>query len=42
MVEVHREPHGDSYRSTTRYTGEDSIALLAFPDIEIAVADILG
>jgi len=42
MVEVHREPRGDSYRSTTRYTVEDSITLLAFPNILIPVAEILG
>lgn len=41
-VEVHREPRGDRFRTTTRHSGEDSVALLAFPDVVLSVADILG
>jgi Uma2 family endonuclease len=39
---VHRDPSSEGYRSVTVLHRGDRVALLAFPDREIAVTDLLG
>jgi Uma2 family endonuclease len=39
---VYREPRDGVYRSVEALTGEHSVSPIAFPEIAIAVADILG
>lgn len=39
---VHRDPTPEGYRTVTTLRRGDRIALLAFPDREIAVTDLLG
>jgi Uma2 family endonuclease len=39
---VHRDPTPEGYRSVTALRSGDRVALLAFPDRELAVADLLG
>jgi Uma2 family endonuclease len=39
---VHRDPRDGAYQSVQALTREDSVRPLAFPDLAIAVADILG
>ena len=41
-VEVHREPEGDRYRSVRVVERGGEVAPLAFPDLALRVADILG
>ena len=41
-VEVYRDPEGDGYRSATLVERGGTVAPLAFPDLAIAVDDILG
>ncbi len=41
-LHVHREPRADGYRVTRTLRRGERIAPLAFPDREIAVADLLG
>lgn len=41
-IEVFRESDGRAYRSETRYGMGDTLSLAAFPDVTIAVADVLG
>ncbi len=41
-LHVHREPTADGYRVTRTLPRGERIAPLAFPDREIAVADLLG
>jgi len=40
-IEVYREPDGASYARMDRYEGGQSIQLLAFSDVSIAVSDVL-
>lgn len=40
-IEVHRDPSGNDYARVDRYEHGQSIQLLAFPDVSIAVASIL-
>ena len=42
IVEVHRQPRDGSYRSLLRLTVGDTADLLAFPDVTLSVAAILG
>ena len=39
---VFRDSDGAVYRSETRYPAGESVALEAFPDVAIAVSDVLG
>ncbi len=41
VVEVHREPHGGGYEQVVAYPKGTRLRLLAFPDLELAVDDIL-
>ena len=42
-VEVHRGPHGDSYRDVRRIAGRNAtIALEAFPDVALALVDVFA
>ena len=41
-VEVHREPAADRFRRIERLSRPARLAPLAFPDVSLAVADILG
>jgi Uma2 family endonuclease len=40
-IEDYREPAADGYRFKRTYTAEESFNLVAFPDVEIKVADLL-
>lgn len=42
VVEVHREPSGGAYRSVTRHRSGEALRLLAFPDVEVRLDEILG
>jgi Uma2 family endonuclease len=42
LVEVHTEPAGDHYARVQPYRRGDRIRLVDFPDVEIAVDDLLG
>jgi len=42
VIEVHREPTGDSYAARRVATRGESITPLAFPDLVVAVSDVLG
>lgn len=39
---VHRDPNNGQYRTIERLTRDDSIILVSFPDVTIAVSDVLG
>src|SRR5215813_6167875 len=41
-VEVHRTPGPDGYRDVTRVTGTVTLALQAFPDVEITTTEIFA
>lgn len=41
-LEVHRNPSEDGYRTTTVLTRGESASPEAFPDVSLAVADIIG
>jgi Uma2 family endonuclease len=41
-VEVHRTPGPDGYRDVTRVTGTATLALQAFPDVELTTAEIFA
>lgn len=41
-VEVYRDPQGGGYRSSRVFERGESIALHAFPDLSLAVTDIVG
>ncbi|MBI3827857.1 MAG: Uma2 family endonuclease [Candidatus Rokubacteria bacterium] len=41
VVEVYREPHGDEYAQQMRAHRGEHLTTAAFPDITIAVADVL-
>ena len=41
VVEVYRDPDGGAWRSKLTYQRDGVIAMVAFPDVEIAVADLL-
>jgi len=40
-IEVFREPHADGYGSQRTYRRGESIALVSFPDVELAVDELL-
>jgi Uma2 family endonuclease len=42
VVEVHRAPSGDGWRSVTRHGREETLSPEAFPDVRVTVADFLG
>ncbi len=42
VVEVYRAPRGGEYRGRSELRRGDSLSPLAFPDLELAVATILG
>jgi Uma2 family endonuclease len=42
QIEVHREPQPDGYRAMTRYAPGETLSPLAYPDVVLAVDDILG
>ena len=42
QIEVYRQPAGDRYRSVTIHERGDTVSPLAFPDISVQVADVLG
>ena len=42
LVHVHREPAADGYRVVTTARRGERLTPLAFPDRDIAVADLLG
>jgi hypothetical protein len=42
IVEVYRRPSGDRYQEARTISGQDAIALHAFPDVALTLADILG
>jgi Uma2 family endonuclease len=42
VVDVHREPTPDGYRASRRLGRGDDIAPEAFPDVSLAVDDVLG
>lgn len=41
VVEVYREPHQGRYASTQELRGEESVATLAWPDVEVKAKDLL-
>ena len=41
-VEVHREPHGQRYRQSIRFTGAATVSPLAFPDVVVRLPDVFG
>ena len=41
-VEVHRDPGPDGYRDVRRVAGAASVALQAFPDVELSIANIFA
>jgi len=41
-VEIHRAPHAHGYREVTRVTGAGTVALQAFPDVVLTLAEIFA
>lgn len=41
VIEVHTEPRGESYAVVTRRARGETIALVAFPDVRVAVIDVI-
>lgn len=41
-LEIYRQPTANGYQETNYYRSNDSISSLAFPDISLTVAEILG
>jgi Uma2 family endonuclease len=41
-VEVHRNPGPDGYRDVRRLTGPATLAVLAFPDVQVTTAEIFA
>ena len=41
VIEVHTEPRGEMYGSVTRRARGEAIALVAFPDVRVAVSDVI-
>jgi len=41
-IEVHREPQADGYRTITYYASGETLSPLAFPDVSLNVAEIVG
>jgi Uma2 family endonuclease len=41
VIEVHRDRHEGAWRARSCHARGETIAMLAFPDVEIAVADVL-
>lgn len=42
VLETYRDPAGAGYRSTQRLARGETVAPAAFPDVTLAVDDILG
>ena len=42
VLEVYRAPNGEAYRELRCHGTEESVAPLAFPDLEISVRDLIG
>jgi Uma2 family endonuclease len=42
VVEIHREPTADGYRSVVRVTGDSAVTPLAYPDVSLRLADIFA
>ena len=42
LLHVYREPSGDAYKTYLMFQRGDSISPLAFPDVVLRVADLLG
>jgi Uma2 family endonuclease len=42
LIELYREPEGDGYRSVSVVGRDGMVAPLAFPDLSISVAEIVG
>jgi Uma2 family endonuclease len=40
-IETYAEPHGDSYARSARYEVGQTLRIEAFPEVEIAVSDVL-
>jgi Uma2 family endonuclease len=41
VIEVYRDRHAGAWRSRTMHYRGDTIAMLAFPDVEVAVSEVL-
>lgn len=41
-LRVYREPAGNSYRTRLTFKPEDSVSVLAFPDVSFGVGELLG
>jgi hypothetical protein len=41
-VEIHRDPGPEGYRELRRLTGPATLALLAFPDVQVTLAEIFA
>jgi Uma2 family endonuclease len=41
VIETYREPAGESYQTTARFGRGQTVAPLAFPDLAVAVSDIV-
>jgi hypothetical protein len=41
-VEVHRDPGPDGHREVRRLIGPATLALLAFPDVQVTLAEIFA
>lgn len=41
VIEVHTEPRGEAYGVVTRRVRGETIALVAFPDVRVAVSDVI-
>jgi len=41
VVEVYRDPHAGEWRSRSTHQRGDTIAMAAFPDVEVAVSEVL-
>lgn len=40
-IETYAEPHGDAYVRSARYEPGQTLRIEAFPEVEIAVSDVL-
>ena len=41
VIEVHTDPRGESYGVVTRRARGEAMALVAFPDVRVAVSDVI-
>ena len=42
IVEVHRGPMGDGWKSITRHASDETLTVAAFPDVAVRIADLFG